>query len=265
MPEFACDGPISVSITLASGSCEVLAEDRADAVVSVTPHKNNKSSAEAAERTKVDFRDNKLTVRAPEGMTGWLTGGSGSIDVVVKVPSHSSVTAKSASAPITYRGEIEVASATTASATIVVEKAAEASVNTASGDVHVIECVGPARGNTVSGDLQLDHVGGDVNAKSVSGDVRIGYAGRSVQGNSVSGDINVSSIRSGHCRIKSVSGAVSMGVAPGTGVWMDINSVSGTTSSDLAVGDMPADTAANLELHINTVSGNIDLYRAQPV
>ncbi|ADD43925.1 DUF4097 family beta strand repeat-containing protein [Stackebrandtia nassauensis] len=264
MPEFACDGPISVNITLASGSCEVVAEDRANAVVTVTPHKNNSKSKEAAEKTSVDFRDNKLTVRAPD-MTSWLLGGNAAIDVVVKVPVGSNVTTKSASASINYQGQLEVVSATTASGSITVEKATEASVNTASGDAHVIECVGAARGNTVSGDLQLDHVGGDVNAKSVSGDVRIGYAGGSLQGNSVSGDINVNSISTGHCRVKSVSGAVSIGIAPGTGVWMDVTSVSGNTSSDLAVGDMPAAAAANLELHVNTISGNIDLFRAQPV
>lgn len=264
MPEFACDGPISVNITLAAGSCQVLAEDRLDAVVSVTPHKNNSKSVEAAEKTTVDFRDNKLTVRAPD-MTSWLLGGNAAIDIVVKVPSNSAVSTKSASASITYQGDIEVASATTASGSITVEKAAEASVNTASGDAHVIECVGNAHGNTVSGDLQLDHVGGDVNAKSVSGDVRIGYVGGSLTGSSVSGDVNVSTMRAGHGRIKSVSGSVSIGIASGTGVWMDLKTVSGTTSSDLAVGDMPTSTAANLELRINTVSGNIDLFRAQPV
>lgn len=264
MPEFACDGPISVNITLAAGSCQVRAEDRDNAVVTVTPHKNNSKSKEAAEKTSVDFRDNRLTVRTPD-MTGWLLGGSAAIDIVVTVPSRSSVTTKSASASINYQGEVEIASATTASGSVTVEKATEASVNTASGDAHVIECTGAARGNTVSGDLQLDHVGGDVNAKSVSGDVRIGYAGGSLTGNSVSGDINVSTIRAGSGRVKSVSGSVSIGIASGTGVWMDLNTVSGTTSSDLAVGDMPTSTAANLELHVNTISGNIDLFRAQAV
>ena len=264
MPEFACGGPISVNITLAAGSCQVLAEDRDNAVVTVTPHKNNNKSKEAAEKTSVDFRDNKLIIRTPD-MTSWLMGSNAAIDIVVSVPSHSSVTAKSASASITFQGDIEIASATTASGSITVEKAAEASVNTASGDAHVIECSGTVRGNTVSGDLQLDHVGGDINAKSVSGDVRIGFAGGSLNGNSVSGDINVSAMRAGHGKLKSVSGSVSIGIASGTGVWMDLNTVSGTTSSDLAVGDMPTSTAANLELHINTISGNIDLFRAQPV
>ncbi|HZE38355.1 MAG TPA: DUF4097 family beta strand repeat-containing protein [Stackebrandtia sp.] len=249
---------------MGAGTCDVIAEDRDNASVSVTPHRNDERSREAAEATKVDFRDNKLTIRSPEGMAGWLRGRSSAIDVTVKIPLGSSVNAKTASAPIGLHGELEVVSATTASGEITVEKTAQATVNTASGDAHVIECSGEARGNTVSGDLLIDHAGGDVNAKSVSGDVRIGYAGRSVQGNSVSGDLTVSTVHSGVCKLRSVSGTVSVGVAPGVGVWMDLNSISGTTSSDLAVGDMPSTAAASLQLHVNTVSGNIDLFRSQP-
>lgn len=265
-PKFTCDGPISVNVTLSAGSCVVTAEERDTALVSVTPYKNDAKSKEAAEATDVDFREGRLTIRAPEGMTGWLfgKGGGGAISVSVKVPRGSSVTAKSSSASITYHGELEVVSAMTASGTITVERAAEASVNTASGDLRVIECTGSVRGNTASGDLQIDHVGGDANVKSVSGDVRISYAGRNVTAGSVSGDVIVNTITTGVGRLKTVSGSVSVGVASGTGVWMDLNTVSGTTSSDLAVGDMPAESKANLELRVSTVSGNIDLFRAQP-
>jgi DUF4097 and DUF4098 domain-containing protein YvlB len=263
MSEFPCDKPISVSITLASGECDVTAEDRDNATVDVQPYKNDAKSIEAAETTKVDFRDGRLTVRGPEGMTGWLFGrGSGSIRIFVRVPIGSSVSAKSASAPITFHGDMDVANAATASGAITVEKAASASVNTASGDLHVIECGGEVNGNTVSGDLQLDHVGGDVKAKSVSGDVRVDYVGGSVVGNSVSGDITINTVRAGLCKLNSVSGSISVGVAPGTGVWLDLNTVSGTTSSDLAVGDMPGDSKANLELRVTAVSGNIDVFRS---
>lgn len=264
MSEFKCDGPISVHITLAAGNCVVSAEDRESASVSVTPYKSDSKSQEAAEATEVDFREGRLTIRAPEGMTGWLFGkGGGAINVDVKVPRGSGLNVKSASAPINCHGELDVVSASTASGSITVEHAAEVSVNTASGDSRVIECVGSVRANTASGDMQLDHVGGDVNAKSVSGDVRITRAGRNVQAGSVSGDVILSEVKTGSTRLKTVSGSVSIGVASGTGVWMDLNTVSGTTSSDLAVGDMPSSSQASLEMRVSTVSGNIDLFRAQ--
>lgn len=263
MSEYPGSTPISANITLASGDCIVTAEQRDNTTVSVTPHKNDAKSKEAAEATKVDFRDGRLTIRGPEGMTGWLFGrGSGSINIVVKVPLGSNVTVKAASAPISLQGEFNVASATTASGRITVEKAAECSVNTASGEIRVMECAGNANGNTVSGDLQIDRVGGDLKAKSVSGDVRIGTTDGDIQANSVSGDVSIGTVKSGFCKVNSVSGSVSIGVASGTGVWMDLNTVSGTTSSDLPVGDMPGGAKASLELRVSAVSGNIDLFRS---
>ena len=99
--------------------------------------------------------------------------------------------------------------------------------------------------------------------KSVSGDVRLGYVGGAVTGGSVSGDITIGTIKTGNCQLKSVSGSVSIGIASGTGVWMDLNTVSGTTSSDLAVGDMPTEGgSANAELRVGTVSGDIDVFRS---
>ncbi|MFD0558564.1 DUF4097 and DUF4098 domain-containing protein YvlB [Stackebrandtia endophytica] len=264
MSEFPCDGPISVNVLLAAGRCEIIAEDRDSATVEVTPHRNDKRSREAAEATRVDFSNNKLTVQAPEGMAGMVInfGRSSAIDVAIRVPRNSSANVKSASAPINLSGEYDVVQATTASGEITVEKAADASVNTASGDIRVTECSGNAKGNTVSGDLQLDWVGNNTNLKSVSGDVRIGYAGGSVSGGSVSGDITINTLKTGNCQLKSVSGSVSIGIAPGTGVWMDLNTVSGSTSSDLPVGDLPTETVANVELRVGTVSGNIDLFRS---
>ncbi|CAM3208719.1 DUF4097 family beta strand repeat-containing protein [Stackebrandtia soli] len=263
MSEFPCSTPISVSITIASGECEVIAEERDTALVDVSPYRNDKRSVETAEATKVDFRDDRLSIQGPEGMAGWFFGkNSGSIRVTVRVPRGSSVNTKVASAQVQLRGELDTVSVTTASGGVSIEQAREASVNTASGDIHVMNCTGDARGNTASGDLQIDNVANDVSLKSVSGDVRVGSVGGSAQIGSVSGDVTVNRARTGSHRIKTVSGSASVGVAAGTGVWLDLNSVSGTTASDLAVGDMPTETTANMELRVNTVSGNIDIFRA---
>lgn len=264
MSEYPCDQPISVNITLTSGECTVIAEQRDTAAVTIEPYKRDNKSKEAAELTKVDFTDGRLTIRGPEGVTGWLLGrGSGSIDVTVRVPMQSSVSVKSATAPLWLRGRLAKVSATTASGPIEVEQAAECSVNTASGDIHVTACHGPANANTVSGDLQIDHVTGDIRAKSVSGDVRIEHSDGSVQANSVSGDITLGSVRTGLCKVNSVSGSLAIGIPSGTGVWMDLNSISGTTSSDLAIGDMPTDSPkSNMEIRATSVSGDIEIFRA---
>jgi hypothetical protein len=60
------------------------------------------------------------------------------------------------------------------------------------------------------------------------------------------------------------SGDVSVGVAAGTGVWLDLNTASGSTTSDLAMGGGPSEGVreAALEVRIRTASGDIDVHRA---
>jgi len=55
-----------------------------------------------------------------------------------------------------------------------------------------------------------------------------------------------------------------VGVAPGTGVWLDLDTASGKSTSDLTNhGDVPpADKPATLELRIRTASGDIHVHRA---
>jgi hypothetical protein len=68
-------------------------------------------------------------------------------------------------------------------------------------------------------------------------------------------------VRRGAVRVDTVSGAASVGVAAGTGVWLDLRTLSGSTSSDLNPGDQAPPTGHDLELQVRTVSGDIDVHR----
>ena len=62
--------------------------------------------------------------------------------------------------------------------------------------------------------------------------------------------------------MKTVSGDVVIGVAPGTSAFLDVSSKSGSTSSDLPVSDVPVDgSALQLEIRANTVSGDVRVRR----
>ena len=65
---------------------------------------------------------------------------------------------------------------------------------------------------------------------------------------------------------QSASGDVKIGVEAGTGVWLDVNTASGSTRNELTMGaDAPgataASTGATLELRVRTASGDIDIRR----
>ena len=61
-------------------------------------------------------------------------------------------------------------------------------------------------------------------------------------------------------------GDVSVSVLPGTGVYMDVRTLSGSTHTDLDVGDAPPagqnDPASMLSLRLQTASGDISVMRA---
>jgi hypothetical protein len=263
MYEFDCPGPVTLSLRIATGSAEIIAEDRQTAAVEVAPFDDSDASRDAAARTLVELRDGTLVVEAPE-WTGWLFRRGPRLRVSVRLPHDGDLAVKVASADVRAMGRYRTATLGTASGDLSVEHVTgAAAVKTASGDAHLGRVDGDARVNSASGDITIGRVGGDTSANSASGDVVVHYAGGSVQARTASGDLRVGTATAGAVRVASVSGDVSVGVATGTGVWLDISSVSGDTRTDL---EMPHgggnEATAALNLQARTVSGDIVVHRA---
>ena len=64
----------------------------------------------------------------------------------------------------------------------------------------------------------------------------------------------------GDLKVQSVSGDVDIGVGPGLALWLDVSSVSGSTSSDLELGEKPGEGGIPVELRVRTVSGDIRVW-----
>jgi DUF4097 and DUF4098 domain-containing protein YvlB len=144
------------------------------------------------------------------------------------------------------------------------EVTGSARAKTVSGDVHVGLVGGDGAFQTVSGDVAVERVGGTTELRSVSGDVRLDAAGGPVTAQTVSGDQTLRSVVEGPVQCKSVSGDVIVGVAPGSRVWVDAKSMSGSTRSELDLADSPvgADDGPLVEIRANALSGDIRLTRA---
>ena len=78
-------------------------------------------------------------------------------------------------------------------------------------------------------------------------------------------DVTVESVRRGEARLQSVSGDITLGVAAGARVWMDVSSMSGSTQSDLEPDEAGAGGEVDLRIKANSASGDIRLQRAAPV
>jgi hypothetical protein len=263
MYEFDCPEPVALSLRIAGGSAEIVAEDRPNATVEVAPFDNSDASLDAATRTRVELRGRVLLVEAPE-WTGWLFRRGPQIRVTVRLPQDGDLVVKVASADVRAAGRYRKASLASASGDISVEHVTgDASANAASGDVRVGRVDGSLNANGASGDVTVGYVGGDVSAKSASGDVAVNHAGGSLRATTASGDVRVGTATTGTVRVNSASGEVTIGVAAGTGVWLDLTSISGDTRTDLAMPTGHGDrSAATLTLQVRTVSGDIDVHRA---
>lgn len=262
MPEFACDRPITIDIRVMAGLVDLVAEDRTTASVEVTPHDRSDASREAAAATHVDLQGDVLVVHAPKD-AGWLWRRGPRLRVTARVPVDTAVSLGVASADAHCQGRYRAASITTASGDITVDEVTgAANANTASGDIEIRAVGGPVRVTSASGDVSLGRVDGAATVTTASGDVRIGDVNSDVTLRTASGDLDIRAAHRGQCQVKSASGDVAIGVAQGVGVWLDVSSLSGSTRSDLTVGEAPTDRGADLTLSIRTLSGDVEITRA---
>lgn len=264
MPEYACSGPITVDLRIAGGSVELAAEPRESAVVEVAPYDNSDNSREAAAETRVELSGDTLTIAAPEG-SGWLLRRAGRLRVIARVPSGSSARLRVASADVSGHGQWRDVKLNTASGDGYFEQlSGDLTVNTASGDVRAVTVGGRLTVKTASGDVSAQQVNGSVDVASASGDVQVDEANADVSTKTASGNVRIGATRRGTLRLNTVSGDVMIGVISGTGVWLDLNTLSGKTRSDLSMGGESAGGTVpehTLTLQVRTVSGDIEIHR----
>jgi len=264
MYEFDRFTPVTVVLRAQGGEVEIVAADRSTIQVEVTALDDNDNAREAARRTRVVLEDDTLLVQVP-GTEHWHWRRTPKLRISVKVPAGSALAGKSAAADVRATGVYSVVQLNVASADVEVDEVTgDALLDAASGDLTIARVGGGLRIRSASGSLRIGDVSGDVSADTASGDISLRSGGGSLRAKSASGDIAVGMVRQGRAQIGTASGDVQVGVAAGTGVWLDVDTASGRSTSDLTMhGDIPpADGPAKLELRIRTASGDIHVHRA---
>ena len=260
MPEFDRSAPVTVSLHVQRGIADVFAEERTTIQVEVKAE----DGTDATDRFQIGLEGDTLYVHAPE-WPAWQWRRTPKLHVTVRVPLDSSLAAKSAAADVRAMGRYRTAHTNVASGNAYLEwVSGDAHLKAASGDLTADRVGGSLRISSSSGELHVGDVTGDVNADTASGNITIRKAEASLEASTASGDVEIGSVSRGRARVRSASGDVAVGVAAGTGVWLDLNTASGKTSSDLSLGGRPAMTEqqATLELRIRTASGDIDIHRS---
>ncbi|GIJ45886.1 hypothetical protein Val02_27720 [Virgisporangium aliadipatigenens] len=262
MHEFPVSGPIRASITISAGDVTVTAEERDTATVTVEPYDSGGAAREAVEQTRVTFDDGELRVETPQ--SGWIWRRGWRVRVHARIPFDSELRVSAGAADTRANGRYSTAQVALASGDLILDDVTgAANITTASGDVHVGTVGGDLQVQSAAGDARVGAVGGDALLHSASGHLRVGTLAGSVTARSAAGDIELRETRQGELRLYSASGDIAIGVAPGTALRLDLNTLSGRTHSDLPVGDTPpTGRGTDLEINARSLSGNVSVFRA---
>jgi DUF4097 and DUF4098 domain-containing protein YvlB len=256
--EFPGSDPIDAAVDLASGRVTLDAAPVSATTVNVAPSRFSRNAEKMIDEVRVTFDDGLLEVAGPR--RPGLFRGQASFDVTITLPEGSRCRARTASADINCTGDLAELDAHTASGDIAAAAVTgHLKAETASGDVRTGEA-GSAEIRTASGDVRLTRAHGDASVRTASGDVNISAAAGHVAAVTASGDVRLASVAQGSTQASTAAGDVTIGVAPGVGVYLDLASVTGSVTSQLDETE-PSDDVA-LEVRCRTVSGDIRIVRA---
>lgn len=262
---FDVAGPVQLEVRLAAG--EIGVDPTLDGRVEVELVAHDEESQRLVDDARVELHGDHLLVDVPNRRGGFNFGlvfGRTGITCRVRCPHESTLNARTKSADVRAHGTIGSLVVQTASGDVEADLVTgNVNVKGASGDIAIREVGGSVSIQTASGDVDLGIVRGAVNVSSASGDIAIEEAYGNVSASTVSGDQDHLAVMTGSVSAHSVSGDVTIGVRRGSRAWLDCNTVSGDTSSELELSpDVPEGDGPLVEIRAKTVSGDIRILRA---
>ncbi|MER8120466.1 DUF4097 family beta strand repeat-containing protein [Streptomyces sp. NPDC094031] len=215
MQKFDTPAPITAVLDIPAGRVQFIAADRTDTTVEVLPAGESKArDAKAAQRTTVGYADGVLRIDTPAGDRH--LGPTGAVEVTVRLPAGSRVEARTAGAELRTVGRLGDV--------------------TFDGAYHRIKLDETAslRLTAVDGDIEVGRLGGPADISTAHGDIRITEATR------------------GTVVLRTRSGDITVGAAPGTSATLDAGTTHGRVDNTLRNNGTPA-----LGIHATTAHGDI--------
>jgi DUF4097 and DUF4098 domain-containing protein YvlB len=277
MPTFATPMPIAVALDVSRGQVTIVASERADTVVQVSPgNKAKGSDLKAADNTHVDCSEGKLVVESPKQ----LGLKAASIEVTIELPTGSSLHAKVGKAGITTKGTLGRCQLQTEAGPIQLDSAesldvaswnghiavehviGQAEVRATSREVRIGKVDGPAVIKAVNGDIWVGCAADDLNVSTANGSVAIERAEANVTAKTAGGSVRVGRIVRGNVELANASGDLSIGISEGTAAWIDAESKTGAIHKTIADQDGPDEFIETVKVRARTKSGDITIHPA---
>ncbi|MFJ3505691.1 DUF4097 family beta strand repeat-containing protein [Streptomyces sp. NPDC090135] len=177
MQEFATPTPIAVVLDIAAGRIRLVAGERADTTVEVSPADSGRDrDVKTAKDTRVACADGVLRIETPRDGNR-LFGPSGAIEVVVHLPAASRLEAKAAGAGLTTTGRLDEVVVKAAQGPVEIEQARTARITLQDGDVTIGRLEEDGELTTARGDIRVtEAAAGAVVLSTQSGSITIGAA-----------------------------------------------------------------------------------------
>jgi len=279
MPTYTTPTPIHLPIKPPVGAVEILAGDRLDTVVTVSPTNPAKAvDRRGAEETKVDFDGQRLTITGPRPRFSFV-GPFESVDVRVELPSGSRLTAETSGGGVRTVGRL---GATRVKSSMVdLDTTGDLWVRAMHGNVTVADAdggveitadhgqirLGAITGDTVlkasHGTIVVGECGGALEAKLSYGDLDITKALDSVTAKTAYGSIQLHEISSGSIQVESGYGQITIGVRAGVPAWLDLSSKNGRVRNELDGDGAPDPSEQTVAVRARTQYGDITIQRAR--
>ncbi|WP_435193530.1 DUF4097 family beta strand repeat-containing protein [Streptomyces sp. NRRL F-5630] len=168
---------LALTVGLPAGHLQVIATDRADAAVRIRPADADRSrDVKAAEAFVVTRGDGTLRV-APTASRHRLVGTTGAVEITVHVPSGSHLEVKAASAGLRAVGRLGEVTVEGQRTDVKLDETAAARIIVQDGDLTIGRLGGPAELRSHRGTIRVtEAVRGEVTLRTDSGDIEVGAA-----------------------------------------------------------------------------------------
>jgi hypothetical protein len=278
MPAYESLAPIDADIEVSAGHVEVVASDRADTTIEVTPTNPGRSGdVSLAREARIAFENNRLHVRVPPRFK--LLGPNGSVDVRVELPAGSRAEIVSGYGSVRVRGELGATRIVAKYGSVSADRVGDLALVSAHGGVDIAEIdgglevtaahghvrigrvVGAARLLGAHGSLTLGTTESEVDV-TTSGSLTIERALGDVTARSAYGAIRVLEAEGGILRLESAYKEVEVGVPAGVAAWVDAASAHGAVRNELTPGPEAAGTDRTIELHLRANWADVLIRRA---
>ena len=281
MPTFDTPEPIRVTIALSVGDVRVVASDRQDTVVAVSPTNLSKEGdVKAAEQTRVEFAQGRLLIKSPKSWRQYTPfGGGESIDVTVELPAGSHVQAEASVADLFAEGRLGESTFTTSVGNIFLDETGPLHASTSGGNVTVGRVVGrgeitgagqvrireidgPAVVKNLNGAIWVGEATGDLRCNSANGDITIDRALAAVTAKTANGSVRIGEVVRGSVELGTAYGELEVGIREGTAALLDVRSQFGSVRSSLTASDGPQQSDQTVEVRARTSMGDIVIRRS---